>query len=375
MRLGGARIRNSFFTLEPNEKTLLSVNSFGLLRLILAITVLFQHSLVLSGNGQLVYFGYFKGADLGSTGVAGFFAISGFLLAGSAQRLSSQEYFIHRVFRLLPGLWFALAVSAFALVPLASLFGSSDSEFKLFLGKESSVTYVLLNMGLVVFQDSIGSVFSTNPYPLAVNGSLWTLAPEFICYVSLLGLAFFTRRKVVAQKFLLGIAIALACFVWLMSENSTNQSVSTIIHPAAGLGIAFATGSLLSFLANERPYRPSPLFALSLLVVWLLLGLSGPLAIISLAFIVVSLGLSLTHSAISRIGRKTDISYGIYLFHFPAIQAIILCAAIDWTPAASLIVLPVFALVLATPLAWVSWRFVELPSIKFARNAKQLLLP
>jgi peptidoglycan/LPS O-acetylase OafA/YrhL len=368
MRLGEGLVKNSFFTLELSEKTLLSVNSFGLLRLILAVTVLFQHSLVLSGNGQLVYFGYFKGADLGSTGVAGFFAISGFLLAGSAQRLSSRDFFIHRIFRLLPGLWFALVISAFVLVPLASYFGSPESEFNFFLGKESSLTYVLLNMVLVVFQDSIGNVFSTNPYPLAVNGSLWTLAPEFICYVSLLGLAIFTRRKVVAQKFLLGIAIVLASIVWLISESSTSQVVSMVVHPAAGLGIAFATGSLLSFLVNERPYRPSPVLVIPLLLVWLLLGLSGPLAIISLAVIVVYLGLSLTNSAASGIGRKTDVSYGIYLFHFPATQAIILCTEINWTPVASLTLLPVLALAIASPLAWVSWRVIERPSVTFAKR-------
>lgn len=366
--MGEVRVKNSFFTLEPSEKTLLSVNSFGMLRLILAVTVLFQHSLVLSGNGDLVYFGYFNGADLGSTGVAGFFAISGFLLAGSAQRLSSRDFFIHRIFRLLPGLWFALVISAFVLVPLASYFGSPESEFKFFLGKESSITYVLLNMLLVVFQDSIGNVFSTNPYPLAVNGSLWTLAPEFICYVSLLGLAISTRRKYVSQKFLLVIAIVLASGVWLISESSTSQVVSMVVHPAAGLGIAFATGSLLSFLVNERPYRPSPVLVIPLLVVWLLLGLRGPLAIISLAVLVVSLGLSLTNSATSRIGRKTDVSYGIYLFHFPAIQAIIHCTAINWTSWASLTVLPALALLIASPLALISWRFIERPTISFART-------
>ena len=258
------------------------------------------------------------------------------------------------------------------MVPLASYFGSPESEFNFFLGKESSLTYVLLNMVLVVFQDSIGNVFSTNPYPLAVNGSLWTLAPEFICYVSLLGLAIFTRRKVVAQKFLLGIAIVLSSIVWLISESSTSQVVSMVVHPAAGLGIAFATGSLLSFLVNERPYRPSPVLVIPLLVVWLLLGLSGPLAIISLAVIVVYLGLSLTNSAASRIGRKTDVSYGIYLFHFPAIQAIILCTAINWTPVASLTLLPVLALAIAFPLAWISWRVIERPSITFAKRQTSL---
>ncbi len=353
---------------ELDEKELLSQNAFGLLRLLLAVAVLFQHSLLLSGNGHLANFGHFNEADFGSTGVAGFFAISGFLLAGSAQRLGSKEFFIHRIFRLLPGLWFALVTTAFVLVPLASFLGSPESEFKFFLGNESSLTYVLVNMALVVFQDSIGNVFSTNPYPLAVNGSLWTLAPEFICYVSLLGLAIFTRRKVFAQKFWLGIAIALASIVWYVSEGSTRQVLSLVVHPAAGLGIAFATGSLLSFLATERPYRPSPVLAFPLLGVWLLLGLSGPLAIISLAVIVVSIGLSLTNSVAASIGRKTDISYGIYLFHFPAIQAILLCTAINWTPVASLTLLPVLALAIAFPLAWISWRVIERPSISFART-------
>ena len=366
--MGEERERTSFFSREASVKALLSTNSFGLLRLLLAITVLFQHSLVLSGNGQLVYFGYFKGADLGSTGVAGFFAISGFLLAGSAQRLNSRVFFVHRIFRLLPGLRFALIISAFVLDPLASFFGSSDSEDKFFLGTESSLTYVLRNMGLLVLQDSIGNVFSTNPYPLAVNGSLWTLAPEFICYVSLLGLAIFTRRKVVNQQLLLVTAIAVASFIWVMSENSTVPVVSMVVHPATGLGIAFATGSLFAFIVQGHPYRPSPLITLPLLGVWLILGLSGPIAIISLALIVVSLGLSLTKTSTSNIGRKTDISYGIYLFHFPAIQAIIFCTAITWTPTAALALLPAMALFAVAPLAWISWKFIEKPSINFART-------
>ena len=110
------------------------------------------------------------------------------------------------------------------------------------------------------------------------------------------------------------------------------------------------------------------MITLPLLGVWLILGLSGPIAIISLALIVVSLGLSLTKTSTSNIGRKTDISYGIYLFHFPAIQAIIFCTAITWTPTAALALLPAMALFAVAPLAWISWKFIEKPSINFART-------
>ena len=358
---------NRFFVLESSGRELLSRNAFGILRLILAVTVLFQHALVLSSNGKLVYFGYFKEADLGSTGVGGFFAISGFLLAGSAQRLSSREFLIHRIFRLLPGLWFALVISAFLLVPVASLFGSTQSAFDYF-GKDSSLTYVLLNMGLFVFQDHIGNVFGSNPYPLAVNGSLWTLAPEFICYTGLIVMAIVTRRKVRAQKTALFISVIVSSVIWLASENSTNPFLSGIVHPASGLGIAFATGALLAFIFAERPYRPSPQLTVSLLIAWLFLGLNGPLSMISLSVIVVSLGLSLTNSKVSDIGRKTDVSYGVYLFHFPVLQAIILCSASSWSPLASLTLLPILTLVVVVPLAWISWRFIESPAIKFART-------
>jgi peptidoglycan/LPS O-acetylase OafA/YrhL len=368
MKLGYAIAINRLFKLESSEKVLLATNSFGLLRLMLAISVLFQHSLVLTGFDQFSYFGFFGEVDFGSTGVWGFFAVSGFLLAGSAQRLGNREFFIHRLLRLLPGLWFALIISAFAIVPLASFLSKTRSEFSLFTGNDSSLSYVLLNLGLVVFQDSIGNVFGNNPFPLAVNGSLWTLAPEFICYIGLLSLAMITKRRASPQKASLLTVVIVASVAWWLTGNSVNPILTTIVQPALGLGIAFATGSFFAFIIKEHPYRPRPLITLPFLAFWLFLGLSGPIAIVCLALIVVSLGLSLTNASTSNIGRTTDISYGIYLFHFPAIQAIIFCTAINWTPTTALTLLPAMALFAAAPLAWVSWKFIEKPSISFART-------
>jgi peptidoglycan/LPS O-acetylase OafA/YrhL len=165
----------------------------------------------------------------------------------------------------------------------------------------------------------------------------------------------------------LAVVVA-ASIAWWLTDNSGNSIVNMIVHPALGLGIAFATGSLFAFLVKEHPYRPSPSLTLPLLGVWLFLGVSGPLAIISLALIVVALGLSLTNSTASNIGRKTDISYGIYLFHFPVIQAIVFCSGFNWTATSSLTLLPVTTLCLATPLAWFSWKFIEKPSIGLARK-------
>ena len=124
----------------------------------------------------------------------------------------------------------------------------------------------------------------------------------------------------------------------------------------------------MAFVVKEFPYRPRPAITISLLGAWILLGVKGPLAMIALAVIIVALGLSLTNARVSVVGRKTDISYGIYLFHFPVIQAIIFCSVFEWTPLASLTILPALSFLIAAPFAWVSWRFIEMPSIQCARG-------
>jgi peptidoglycan/LPS O-acetylase OafA/YrhL len=179
-------------------------NSFGLIRLGLAVVVVFHHTLVLTGHDALSFIGRSKNIDIGTIGVAGFFAISGFLLLGSSRRLSARKFLTHRFFRLFPGLWACLIVTAFILVPFANYFSKFESSMYFFKIENSSFSYVVFNSALLVLQDSIGTVFAQNPYPIAVNGSLWTLAPEFICYIGLLIVATLSRRNRKLQFLLIG---------------------------------------------------------------------------------------------------------------------------------------------------------------------------
>ena len=74
-------------------------NALNLLRLVLAFMVLYSHADILAGTG-----GYFEaaGQHLGSWGVVGFFAISGFLITGSRMRADASTYLINRVTRVFP---------------------------------------------------------------------------------------------------------------------------------------------------------------------------------------------------------------------------------------------------------------------------------
>ena len=143
--LTSLRIRNFFFTEADSSKSLRTANSFGLIRLVLAATVVLHHALVLSGFPELTYFGLLKGAFLGSTAVAGFFAISGFLLVSSANRSSSKAFIIHRIFRIFPALWVCLLVTSFLIVPVSVIFARDVFHYAMISGSDSALMYVLKN--------------------------------------------------------------------------------------------------------------------------------------------------------------------------------------------------------------------------------------
>ena len=343
-------------------------NSFGLLRLLLAITVVFHHSLVLSGHSALSYLGFLGGIDLGTLGVAGFFAISGFLLFGSTRRLTSREFVIHRVFRLFPGLWVCLTICAFAIVPIANRISAYESSFNVFTSQNSSLSFLISNSILIVFQDSIGTVFGQNTYPLAVNGSLWTLAPEFICYMGLLVVAITSRRNLKIQFGLILFGLLGFSMIWMGSQSHKNEIYSQIVNPASGLAIAFCAGSLLAILLEYFPIRPGIIPSLIGLAIWTAIGSNGPLSIIFLSVLIVSLGTGVTRKPFAKIGRDVDISYGIYLYHFPIIQTILATSTYAWSRPISSTLLTILVLTVSAIFAFLSWRFVEKPSIFLSRS-------
>jgi peptidoglycan/LPS O-acetylase OafA/YrhL len=92
-------------------------NSLNAVRLVLASMVLVAHSWPLSGLGQDPAIG---GEHAGPLAVAGFFAVSGYLIAGSRLRLSLPQFAWNRLLRIYPGYWTVVVVIGLVLAPLAS---------------------------------------------------------------------------------------------------------------------------------------------------------------------------------------------------------------------------------------------------------------
>ncbi|WP_454835901.1 acyltransferase family protein [Pseudomonas lini] len=166
-------------TLTLGDMVNLRSNNFDLLRLGAALVVLIAHSFVLSGRPSSTWSRMFLGYEPGMLAVCSFFAISGFLIAGSLERRTFSEYWQARALRIIP----ALAVTSFVTVlllgpvftvlPLKEYFKNYDTYHYL----TNSIPYQT--------QFTLPGVFQDLPFAQSVNGSLWTIPIEAFCYLIL----------------------------------------------------------------------------------------------------------------------------------------------------------------------------------------------
>ncbi len=319
-------------------------NNFDLIRLLLAGTVAVCHAMVLGGGSQ-PWFGISSLADLG---LDGFFLLSGFLVTRSWLTLDDfWRYAWHRFLRIMPGYWVCLLVLAFVVAPLALVLEGRPVA-AIFTAPDSAPRFLAVNSGLMVFQYEIASVFADNPYRLRVDGSLWTLILEAGCYVvlALFGLlGVLARRRIVVPLF--------AALLWLLA---------TLYDAGIHLGVGDETlRMLMLFMIGASFY----LFAHRVPMTGALAGLAAFVFVVSLvtlenyrtigavpfAYVLIWLAAGLSRTVRLRV----DLSYGVYIYHWPVAQLLMLTAA-------SKLPIPLFVvtcLVLVVPIALASWFGVE----------------
>lgn len=344
-------------------------NGFGLLRLVLASSVILQHSLALTGHIDDTFIGWWHPASIGDLAVGGFFAVSGYLLFASAQRHPTRQYLSLRAHRLFPGYWASLVAVAFVAAPLAALLGAGT--YKL-VGSNSAISYVGLNSTLVVLQHGIGDLLATNPWPTALNGSLWSLAPEFCCYLILLVTVVLARRSRVRVEIWLG-AVLVGCFlVMSVARVALHSGIGDALGLLAGLGLSFFTGSLIQHRGwLTTPSRRTTTLAILALAVVVAVGLWAPFGPIVLAVALVSVGRHVRSGWAARVDERRDLSYGVYLYHFPVIQLLVAAGVVPLTVSGALTVLAPVTFLLVLPLATASWYLVEKPAQDRARRLRR----
>jgi peptidoglycan/LPS O-acetylase OafA/YrhL len=327
-----------------------SDNNFTSLRLLAATVVIWFHSfaLTLHAPEEPVFRFIAPLPDLGLLGVLAFFAISGFLVTKSfTERRAPMDFVLARVLRIYPGL---IAASLFTV-----LVGAIYSKVPLhrFVASPITLDYLLHTPFGWELRDVLPGVFTTNPFPNAMNGSLWTLPLElkmyFGCFAAGL-LSLLYRQWAFNACFAAGIAF----FHFYPELFPINPG----LWAARQLGLAFAAGSLIWVNSDRLPLNlPTILLAAGLLVISPHTSLFAGLFVASFTYLVLAAALYPPFRL--RLPQPGDYSYGLYIYAFPVQQAIIAM----WAP-----LHPVTLFALALPitliLAVASWHLIERPALR-----------
>jgi peptidoglycan/LPS O-acetylase OafA/YrhL len=317
-------------------------NNFDIMRLALALVVIFFHVGYISGAPIFASLPrYFSG----HLAVEGFFAISGFLIFASWERCTGVgDYCRKRAARILPGYWLA---TAFALI-----ISFSCGQFH--VGKFLAGNLTFLNF----IGGVIPGVFASNPEH-GMNGALWTIKIEVMFYAAVPIIVWACRRlhrdSVLWSLFALSILYRV-----LMSGHSTTLAlqlpgqlsffmIGALIHYHLRFfeanGKWFALGAVLLWFAHVGTgwfvFRPAAVATLTIYACLLLPVVKGP-------------------------ARWGDFSYGTYVLHWPIIQLLVAAGLYRTHPWAAL-VLTVTAIAIGAVL---SWFFVEKPALAFAHSRR-----
>ncbi|MFZ2113276.1 MAG: acyltransferase family protein [Solirubrobacteraceae bacterium] len=347
-------------------------NNFDLLRLLAAIMVVFEHSFALLKIPAP--FPNIEGMSWGFVGVLIFFSISGFLVSRSWSRNPHVVPFaVKRALRIMPALIVVLLASALILGPLTTV-----DPLRAYLDNPETKAYVVNNTMMQSDYDLPG-VFLHNLYPLAVNGSLWTLPLEikayvFVALVGLIGLL--SRFRIVLVG--LAVLVLLTCVDSLRSSiPGANHFVASLVDIQANpelvyltkLGrytvyvdmfAAFVIAATLFSLRRWVVMRwEVAIFAVAVFGVTILMGAPAPLigAVAVGPYLVLYLAYRTT--GFFRLpARFGDYSYGIYIYAFPIQQTIsaLLHTTSGWLMFA--IAMPVTSLA-----AILSWHWIERPAL------------
>ena len=342
-------------------------NSFDAIRMFAAFCVFYSHGLGMAGYlepplGPL-------GIALSSTGLYIFFGLSGYLVALSLKREPRPSRFVAaRVLRIYPAwivnMLFCVALGA-ATTTLPAVAYWHDGQTASFLRHNLPILFT-------PNQFQLPGVLTDARWPM-INGSVWTVKYELLCYALLLGLATLVPARLATRRTVLTVAtVAFAALyirhitlrpnpegpIFFAHWNSFNllrffmtflagalYAASEPLGERTRLAYLLAAGGLITF-------GPSPHFARA--------GI-----ILLLTVMVIELGKTRwLHSRLYQ--RVGDLSYGTFLYAYP-VQNLVTTRLLDGHN---------FPLVVAVSgagtlvCAWLSWHLVERPALRLKERLR-----
>jgi peptidoglycan/LPS O-acetylase OafA/YrhL len=321
-------------------------SGFDYVRLVLALSVVVFHTIPICYGLDVRWDVYMMALrPLTFIIVPGFFAVSGFLIAASFQRVNSIPVFLTlRAMRILPALFFVVFISAFLLGPLLT-----DLPLGTYLTDRSTWAYLLGGVGSTHYV--LPGVFAKNPGD-TVNGSLWTIPWELASYMTLPVMAVMTFVRRSRLMIVAAVALNVSAYEW----SHFLGHLDAWDKPGGGfVVITFIWGAVLYINREKIPYSRwfcVLAFAAAYVSIWWSPAVAF-LAPLPIAYASIFLGLQ-NPRKISPI-RDRDFSYGIYLYGWPVQQTVVRLLPYGQVWYVNLVV----SLVVTTAVAWLSWTFIE----------------
>lgn len=332
-------------------------NSFGVVRLAMALAVLVSHSYYfVTANAASEPLVSWTGHSLGEHAVQVFFFLSGILVTQSILKSASiADFAAARALRIFPGLIVCVLATAFLLGPAVSSLSPAA-----YFTDPRLIQYLTKTLFLTTGAAPLPGVFADVPTSGLVNMSLWTLKYEVLCYVAL-GLAAaagaFQPRY---RTWTIAVLTVIVCGVFLKSPAAAHDY--TQIDNIRYFTLYFSTG-VLACLVKDRLVIDLRILTGLALIFAAAIGTRG-------AELTCALFLGYATLCVARIGfgplrrwtQATDLSFGVYIYAAP-IQLTLLSAfptlqPLELTGLAALFTL--FA-------AFLSWELVEKRSLRARR--------
>lgn len=332
-------------------------NNFDALRVMAALMVIHGHGWVLAGfQGPGLW-----GVPFGRVGLDVFFSISGYLVTASWERTPRLPAFLaKRVLRIFPGLAACVLLTVLVMGPLATRLPLADyaTDHRTFL--------YLANIALLN-ELFLPGVFEGMGERGAVNGSLWSLLPEFACYLSVPLLAVVAGRRRPAVLAVLAFLIGgLGVYLFYGYAGPAPRLYNVDLKYAFVEVPFFFIGGALQLLERrfgDRLWRAdacllffSGNYFISTWFGWWNL----PFEWLTVPYMVLCFG-RMSLPVIRRAGRFGDLSFGLYLYAFPVQQLVL-----AFLPGAAFPVLLCTAI--TAGLAFLSWHLVERPALRLRRG-------
>lgn len=351
-------------------------NNFNLLRLILASLVLLSHSseLIDGNRNREILTRLFHSISFGELAVDGFFTLSGYLIVQSFDVNHNIFRFLKsRILRIYPAF---IVASIFSIFVVGYLGAVNPEEYISNINFQRSIFRILF----LSPPSSETVIFIDNPYPI-LNGSMWSIKYEFLCYLCVLlfgKLGFISIRK---KWFYLTLIFVFLFFIhktplvfksvefdnYVLQFNSlTKYAVSFEYTKFIRVTSFFFVGGCF-YLYKEKLnfYCRSVLnfLFLTLLVFFvgqfifdglfteIFLTITGSGLLFAIAF--------LPSSFLEKFRSFPDVSYGVYLYGWPVQKLLIHFWKIS--PLETFFASFFICLILGS----LSWHLIEKPCLKF----------